>query len=63
MKKKTSGQKSLGFLTTGLWALSRHPNFFGEQAVWVSFYIFSVAATGRIINWSMVGSVLLMLLF
>lgn len=26
-----------GFVTRGLWAWSRHPNFFCEQSFWVSF--------------------------
>lgn len=52
-----------GFNTTGLWRLSRHPNYFGEQAIWVSFYIFSIAAGDGIINWSVCGAVLLILLF
>ena len=34
-----------GFLTRGLFAYSRHPNFFAEQMVWWAFYVFSVAAT------------------
>jgi len=53
----------MNFCTTGLWGKSRHPNFFGEQAVWVSFYVFSIAATYRPINWSIVGCILLILLF
>ena len=60
---KKRGVKTIGFLNTGLWARSRHPNFFGEQAVWVSFYIFSIAASGRVCNWTIVGCLLLMLLF
>ena len=35
-----------GFLTKGLFKYSRHPNFFAEQCVWVSYYLFAVAA-----NW------------
>jgi steroid 5-alpha reductase family enzyme len=46
----------------GLWARSRHPNYFAEQAIWVTFFLFSVVATGRL-NWSGAGCVLLMLLF
>jgi steroid 5-alpha reductase family enzyme len=52
-----------GFITSGLFSRSRHPNYFAEQAIWASLYVFSVAATGRFINWSSIGSLLLMLLF
>ncbi|MDZ7935048.1 MAG: DUF1295 domain-containing protein [Emticicia sp.] len=54
---------SKGFIDTGLWSKMRHPNYFAEQAIWVSFYFFSVIATGRWLNWSMMGAVLLILLF
>jgi steroid 5-alpha reductase family enzyme len=33
-----------GFLTTGLFAYSRHPNFFFEQAQWWAFYAFGATA-------------------
>jgi steroid 5-alpha reductase family enzyme len=52
-----------GFLDQGLWAWSRHPNYFAEQAVWICFYCFSVAASGQWLNWSITGSLLLMILF
>lgn len=52
-----------GFCTSGLWAKIRHPNYTAEQAIWLSFYLFSVAATGRWLNWSLAGAILLMLLF
>lgn len=52
-----------GFVQTGLWRLSRHPNFAAEQAVWIVFYFFSVAATGHWLNWSVMGAILLVLLF
>lgn len=52
-----------GFNTTGLWGLSRHPNYLGEQGTWMSFYIFSIAAGASVINWSIAGAVLLILLF
>ena len=52
-----------GFNTTGLWKLSRHPNYFAEQAVWCSFYVFSIAAGIGIINWSIAGALLLIVLF
>ena len=52
-----------GFVQTGLWSLSRHPNFAAEQAVWIVLYFFSVAATGHWLNWSVMGAILLVLLF
>jgi steroid 5-alpha reductase family enzyme len=52
-----------GFIRSGLWSVSRHPNYFAEQAIWLSVYVFSIAATGRFVNWTMIGALLLMLLF
>lgn len=52
-----------GFNTTGLWGLSRHPNYLGEQGTWLSFYIFSIAAGASFLNWSVAGALLLVLLF
>jgi steroid 5-alpha reductase family enzyme len=52
-----------GFAHTGLWGLARHPNYAAEQAIWIVFYFFSVAATGIWLNWSVMGAILLVLLF
>lgn len=52
-----------GFLSTGLWAIVRHPNYAMEQIIWVVFYLFSVHITGLWINWSIAGCVLLIILF
>lgn len=52
-----------GFVSKGLWALVRHPNYAAEQAAWVILYLFSVSATGQWFNWSVVGAILLILLF
>jgi len=51
------------FLTTGLFRYSRHPNFFCEQAMWWVYYLFSVAAGAAWLNWTIVGAMLLTLLF
>ncbi len=57
------GEYSHGFVKTGLWSIVRHPNYAMEQAIWVVFYLFSVVATGEWINWTMPGSLLLIILF
>ena len=52
-----------GFNTTGLWDRSRHPNYFAEQAIWACFYLFSIGAGTGVINWSIIGALLLVVLF
>lgn len=52
-----------GFLQTGLFRVSRHPNFFFEQAQWWVFYGYAIAATGVWLHWTIAGAVLLSLLF
>jgi len=51
------------FANTGLWAMSRHPNFFAEMGQWWVFYGFAVAASGQWLNWTVLGAALLTLLF
>jgi steroid 5-alpha reductase family enzyme len=52
-----------GFMTDGLWKYVRHPNFISEQLIWITFYLFSVSSSGDWLNWTIVGPVLLVLLF
>lgn len=52
-----------GFITTGLFRYSRHPNFFCEQAMWWTYYVFSIAAGAGWLNWTVTGAALLTLLF
>ena len=47
------------FITTGLFRFSRHPNFFCELGMWWMFYLFAIAATGEILNWSAFGFIVL----
>lgn len=61
--EKLEGEYAVGFIRTGLWSKVRHPNYAAEQAIWITFYFFSVVATGRWINWSMAGCLLLVVLF
>lgn len=58
-----AGSLKKGFLSEGLWRFVRHPNYVSEQAIWISFYLFGVAASGKWINWTLSGAILLVLLF
>lgn len=57
------GEYTHGFIRTGLWGMVRHPNYMGEQAIWLVFYCFSIITTGNVINWSIAGCLLLLILF
>jgi len=57
------GEYSNGFIDTGLWGLSRHPNYFCEVTIWWVFYLFSVSATGEAVNWTILGAVFLTCMF
>lgn len=57
---------SRGFNVKGLWKFSRHPNYLGEQGIWVSLYFLVVnagVAHWGVFNWSSIGAVLLILIF
>lgn len=62
-KQSLEGDFKKGFLDKGLWAYSRHPNYFAEQALWICFYLFSISASGQWLNWSVAGCLLLVILF
>jgi len=46
-------------LDSGLWRLTRHPNYFGDFCIWWAFYLFAVAAGGW---WSVASPILMSLL-
>jgi len=62
-KKPLTGVYKTGFVHTGLWRYSRHPNFFAEMSIWWFWYLFSVAVGHSWVNWTITGVVLLTLLF
>ncbi len=46
-------------LNTGFWKYTRHPNYFGDSAVWWAYALFSISAGGY---WEIIGSILMTLL-
>ena len=51
------------FMNEGLFRFSRHPNYFGEMAIWVTFYLFAISVSSPVWHWTGLGWVLLILLF
>ncbi|HEY2792874.1 MAG TPA: DUF1295 domain-containing protein [Micromonosporaceae bacterium] len=51
------------FLQAGLFHYSRHPNFFFEQAQWWVVFLFGAIAAGSVLQPTVLGAVLLTLLF
>ena len=43
-KEPLGAEFGRGFLCSGLWRYSRHPNYFCEVAIWWAYYLFSLAA-------------------
>lgn len=46
-------------LNTGFWKYTRHPNYFGDSAVWWAYALFSIAAGSY---WQAIGAVFMTLL-
>jgi steroid 5-alpha reductase family enzyme len=57
-----SNPQSGNVLTKGLWAYSRHPNYFGEVMFWWGLFIFGLAADSGY-WWTIIGPVSITLLF
>ncbi|KAI9166678.1 hypothetical protein HJFPF1_02792 [Paramyrothecium foliicola] len=57
------GELDRGFLTSGIWAYSRHPNFLAEQTIWFFLYQWSSYASNTLYSWTALGSGALILLF
>ena len=50
-------------MKTGLWALSRHPNYFGEWLFWVGLALFGLAAVPSAWFWVVPGAVAMLVMF
>jgi steroid 5-alpha reductase family enzyme len=62
-KESLNAEYVQGFKTSGLFALSRHPNYFGEIGVWWSLYLYCVSFNSTLFHTSIIGPLLLTLLF
>ncbi|MEM0984655.1 MAG: DUF1295 domain-containing protein [Pseudomonadota bacterium] len=60
-RKGVKGNEAV--LAKGLWAWSRHPNYFGEIAMWLSLYLFALSAGGFSLAWTGVGFLAMVILF
>ncbi|TKA65117.1 hypothetical protein B0A49_08987 [Cryomyces minteri] len=52
-----------GFIVTGLFSLSRHPNFAAEQTIWVLLYQWCCYETLTFWNWTFFGAMSYLILF
>jgi steroid 5-alpha reductase family enzyme len=60
---KSSPEVQIGFVSTGLWAYSRHPNYCCEQGIWFAYYCFSISSCKAWVNVTILGPLLLVTLF
>lgn len=52
-----------GFNTTGLFSISRHPNFLAEQSVWVLLFLWSAFETNTFVTFGGIGALSYLALF
>ncbi|KAI1659548.1 DUF1295-domain-containing protein [Daldinia decipiens] len=52
-----------GFITSGLWAYSRHPNFAAEKTIWFILYQWSCYASKTLYSWAGLGPLFLIMIF
>ncbi len=51
------------FMADGLFRFCRHPNYFCEMGMWVTFYLFAISGSSQIGHWTGLGCVILILFF
>jgi len=52
-----------GLMRTGIWAYSRHPNYFGEITFWVGLFVFVLQTNIQENWWSSIGIISMIILF
>lgn len=60
---RASNPRPGGILDTGVWAWSRHPNYFGEMSFWWGLWMFGCAAYPPGWRWTIVGAASITLMF
>ncbi len=60
---KRRGAAAGAVMDRGLWAWSRHPNYFGEIGFWFSMALFGIAASPRDAWWLFVGVAVMVAMF
>lgn len=58
-KKRAKGE----IMQEGLWAYSRHPNYFGEVMFWWGLFLFALALDAKALYWTGAGAVAITALF
>ena len=56
---KAEKAKEIEILTSGLWRLSRHPNYFGHLLQWLALYVIACSSIGG--EWSFYGPLIMYL--
>ncbi len=56
---KAENPKEIEILTSGLWRLSRHPNYFGHLLQWMALYVIACSSIGG--EWSFYGPLIMYL--
>lgn len=51
------------FISNGLFRFCRHPNYTAEIGMWITVFVFGVAASGQVFHWTGLGFPLLILIF
>jgi steroid 5-alpha reductase family enzyme len=60
---RNSAPQPGAILADGLWAWSRHPNYFGEMSFWWGLWLFGVAAVPQSWWWTLPGPLVITVMF